>query len=108
LFGGIEDQIATDEVLAALLTLAGGWKGISTLGGIAAVLQLAMKFFQTPLAKFAGVWRLTIVAGLSVIATVLGLMVQGQEFLPSLLSGGVLAAVQVFGHQIFKQIKKGD
>ena len=66
-------------------------------------------FFKTPLASFAGKYRLLIVLGLTVAASVVGLMSQGVTFFAALVNGATLSALQVFAHQVYKQfIEKKD
>ncbi len=81
----------------------GSLKGATTLGLVVVGVQLLLKFFESPLANWAGKWRLTIVFFLTVPATALALKLQGLSWTVALLSGPVLTAVQVFGHQLYTQ-----
>jgi len=92
-----------DEIMALLASL-GGLKGMGVLGIVAVVVQGLMLFFRTPLADFAGKWKLTIVLGLSLVGGVVGLVATGMAWLPALLHSTTLAAAQVFIHQLVKQV----
>jgi hypothetical protein len=90
-----------EQFLADIIAFIATVKGASVLAIAAGIAQLVMKFFQTPLADFAGKYKLLIVSGVSVVATVLGAMVTGLSFGAAILSGGAIAALQVFLHQIY-------
>jgi hypothetical protein len=78
-------------------------QGQSVLAVAAGLAQLALKAFQTPLADFAGKYKLVVVSGVTVLATVLGSMLTGLSFTAALLSGGAVTALQVFVHQVYTQ-----
>lgn len=94
------------QALVELLKSLGGLKGATALGIAVAVTQAVMLFFRTPLANFAGKWRLTIVASVSVVATVIALMASGLPFLACLVHAGTLTALQVAGNQFVKQFSE--
>ena len=78
--------------------------------GLAALLsQLAMLFLRTPLASFAGKYKLVAIYVLSVVAGLLTLKVSGMDWGAAALHTQTLAALQVFGNQVYKQfIQKAD
>ena len=95
--------------IVELIKSLGGLKGATALGIAVVVTQAVMLFFRTPLANFAGKWRLTIVAAISVVSTVVALMASGLPFLDTLVHAGTLTALQVAGNQVVKQFtEKAD
>lgn len=96
-------DVTTADFLQSLLQALGSLKGATTLGFVVVGVQVLLKFFESPLANWAGKWRLTVVFFLTVPATALALKLQGLSWLVALLSGPVLAAVQVFAHQVYAQ-----
>jgi hypothetical protein len=70
---------------------------------VVAVTQFLMQAFSGPLAALAGKWRLLIVTGLSLITAVASGVTTGMSLGSALLSGAGLAALQVFGHQLYVQ-----
>lgn len=95
--------VPNDQFLFALWQFVGGVKGLAGMALIAAVVQIVMMFFKTSLASFAGKYRLLIVLGLTVVASMVGLMSQGVSFTAALVNGATLSAIQVFAHQVYKQ-----
>ncbi len=94
------------QAIAMLLSSLGGLKGAGALGIAVVVTQAVMLFFRTPLAKFAGKWRLAIVAGVSVVSTVIALKATGLDFLACLVHAGTITSLQVFGNQLVKQFSE--
>lgn len=99
-------ELPADQALAQLVGLLGGLKGATALGIAVAVTQAVMLFFRTPLANFAGKWKLTIVSLLSCVATYLGLVSSGASWGVALLAAPFMAAIQVLASQFFLQFKK--
>lgn len=97
-------EIPVDVALGELLKIVGGMKGFSALGIAMLVTQAVMLFFRTPLANFAGKWKLLIASGVAIVASFLGLLASGVEWKLALVHGTVLAAVNVFLHQLVKQV----
>lgn len=95
--------IPDSDFWTALLTFLGGVKGMTVMGIAVAVTQILMLFFSTSLSDFAGAYKLVIVTGLTVVATLLGNLVTGNSLVQALLNGATLAAIQVFIHQIYVQ-----
>jgi len=96
-------DISNSEFIQSLIVAIGGFSGASTLAVVGIIVQLLIKFFKTPIALFASKYKLVIVSGLSVVGAVIGLSMQGVDLLSAIMSGGTLAAIQVFVHQIYKQ-----
>lgn len=98
-------DIATNDAVGQLLQSLGGLKGASGLAIAAAITQAVVLFFRTPLANFAGKYRLLIVLGLNIGLGVLTLMTQGGLSVgAALLHSMTLSAFSVFGHQVYKQL----
>lgn len=85
-----------------LLAFVSGWKGQTTLGIVAGLVQLAMVFFSTSMGDWAGIYKWLIVSGLSMVGVALAAMLQGSSLLVALTSGAFLAAAQVWIHQLLK------
>lgn len=94
------------DALKQLLAGLGGLKGASALGIAVFVIQGVLLFFRTQLAAFAGKWRLLIVTGLSLVIGVLALSMAGVSWTSALVHANTLAAVQVFIHQLVKQLSE--
>jgi len=89
--------------ISAVVTAMGGMSGLGALGIVALCIQLLMLFFRTPLASFAGKWKLVIDLSLSLVGGFLAQMFNGLPWYGALLSAGSLTAVQVLVNQIWKQ-----
>lgn len=87
----------------SVITLIGGIKGATLLAGSVLVCQAALALSQSVLGTFEGKYQYLAVCFFSLVVAVLGGLVSGQPFSAALLSGPVLAAFQVFGHQLYKQ-----
>ncbi len=98
-------DLPVDLAAQQLIATIGGMKGAGALGIAIAVIQAVMLFFRTPLANFAGKWKLLIVAALSMVLTYLGLVLSGTPWLTALVTGPFVAGIQVFAHQIVLQFK---
>jgi hypothetical protein len=104
----LETAAPTVEDWKILLEAVGGLKGAGTLGIVAFVAQAILLIARTTLGDFAGKWKLAIIAFVSVVGAVTGLMMEGMTLIMSLTHGTVLAAVQVLAAQVYIQIKKED
>lgn len=100
----IEDPLATEAWLLQVLNFVTTMKGLTSLALAAGVAQLVVGLGRTPLANVAGKWRLVLVSLVSVVGLVLGAMATGLDVKAALGLGPVLAAVQVFIHQLWKQL----
>lgn len=102
------DPLATGDFFTQLWQLIGQGKGASGLGLAVAITQGFMLFFRTEMANFTGKWKLTIVLGLSMAVGIMTLRTSGASWSAALFNSATLAAVQVFGHQLMKQLSKKD
>ncbi len=96
-------DLPVDQAVGMLLQSLGGMKGTGALAIAVLVTQGIMLFFRTPLATFAGKWKLLIVAGLSLLTGFLGLIAVGVDWKVALMHANTIGALQVFGHQVFIQ-----
>lgn len=104
LFGeSVEDPVATETWLLQVLNFASTVKGMSALALAAGVTQLLMVGFKTPLASFAGKFRLIAVATFSAVSLVLASMAMGLDLGAAIGQAPVLTSLQVLLHQIWKQ-----
>lgn len=100
---GIEDPVATETWLLQVLNFASTVKGMSALAIAAGVAQLLMVGFKTPLASFAGKFRLIAVAVFSTVSLILAAMAMGLDLGAAIGQAPVLTSLQVLLHQIWKQ-----
>lgn len=77
---------------------------LSVLAIVAAVVQFLMLLFRTKLGEKSGKFRLLFVSGLSLVGGVLGLKIQGMEWGSALVHSSTLAAMQVFGFELYKKL----
>lgn len=104
-FGGdINETVTTEGFLLQVLTFATTLKGLTTAAIAAGVAQLVVVLGKTPLANVAGKWRLVLVSLVSVVALVLASVATGQPVEAALAASPALASVQVFVHQLWKQL----
>jgi hypothetical protein len=97
----------TGDELLKLVQSLGGIKGAGVLAIVAVVVQALLLFFRSSFAKFAGATQLLIVNGLTLVLGVVSLKATGSiEWSAALLHSQTLAALQVLGHQVLKQITK--
>lgn len=96
-----------EEIKAFLdsLNAVGGLKGSAL---IMAVVQGLMLMARSSIGNLAGKYKLLILTGLTLAASILAGLSQGQSFIAALLSGGALATLQVFIHQIMVQMGKAE
>lgn len=103
--GSLPTELPLDEALKQLVPIIGSLKGASALGIALAVTQVVMLAARTPLANFAGKWKLLVVAVLSLVTTYIGLVLAGASWSAALLMGPVMTALQVLANQVWKQVK---
>lgn len=101
----VEAPVVVDH-LGALMKSIGGLQGGGTLAIIMCLVQLLMFLLNGMMSKWAGVWKLTSVAGLTMVGGVVALMMQGMDLVPALLHSTTIATAQVFINQGYKQFKK--
>lgn len=97
------DALDYGAALSELVKLASTLKGAGALAITVAIVQGLMLALRTPLADKLGKWKLTALLGLSCVASFVSALAAGATFGAALLSGPLLAAVQVFAHQLFTQ-----
>lgn len=96
------------DFFACLGASVGSFNGASTLLIVALVVQLLIKLMNSSLldnifGQLDGWLKLTIVSGLTIVSSVVGLMYSsGMSFLSALTSGAVLTALMVFANQIYQ------
>ncbi len=95
--------LAYGDALGELVKLIESLKGASALAITLAVTQALMLALRTPLADKLGKWKLTALLGLSCVLSLISAKIAGASWGAAFLSGPLLAAVQVFGHQLFTQ-----
>jgi hypothetical protein len=102
------DQVAppSTEDISAFLSAIGGAKGAGTMAIIALIVQGLLLMFRSTIGKFAGIYQLLIVNGLTLLAGVIGLKMTGMDWGSALLHSQTLATFQVFAHQVWKQFGK--
>lgn len=100
---GIDDVVPTEQWVLQLVGFISSAKGLSVLALAAGATQLLMLLFQTPIGNLAGKWRLSLVALFSLAFVLIGALVSGMPIGVALFSAPVLAALQVFLNQIYKQ-----
>lgn len=98
--------LPTDQFFSMLFASIGQFKGASVIVIIAIVTQLILAFFRTPLADFAGKYKLLIVLGLSLVGTIITAFATGASWPIAILSNGTIAALQVLLFEIYNQFVK--
>ncbi len=98
----------TEQDWALFLASIKGTKGIASLGGAAAIVQLLLYLFRSDLGILLGKWRLVAVTLLTTLSAALLLKLSGIDWPSAIMHGTTLSAFQVFIHQFYKQffIKK--
>jgi hypothetical protein len=91
------------DALTELIKLAQTFHGASAIGITVIVVQALMLGLRTPLAEKLGKWKLTALLGLSCVTSLLSAKLAGATWGAALLSGPLLAAGQVFAHQLYAQ-----
>jgi len=104
LIADVLDPMPEGDFWGELVKFVSSIKGQTTMGIVALLVQLAMHFFRTSMADFAGVWKWVIVSGLSLIGVVLGGLASGSDIMAAVTSGAALAAFQVWIHQFLKAL----
>ena len=86
-----------------LIKAVGGVKGGGTLAIIMLVVQLIMWLLKGFFANVAGKWKLIAVLGLTLVAGIIAMMMQGVTLGASLLHSSTIASAQVLLNQAYKQ-----
>lgn len=108
LYAFADEVVATESWLLQILTFVSTMKGLSTVALAAGITQLVMVFFKTPLAGFAGKYKLLLVSALTPIALLLAAMATGVSLKGALGQAPVITAIQVLVHQILKQFTESE
>lgn len=95
--------IAYGDALTELVKLAQTLKGAGAIAITVAVVQALMIALRTPLADKLGKYKLTALLGLSCVLSLLSSKLAGASWAAAFTSGPLLAAAQVFAHQLFAQ-----
>jgi len=77
---------------------------LSIMAIVAAVVQAMMLLLRSPLGEKSGRFRLLAVSGLTLVGGVVGLMTQGMAVGSALAHSSTLAALQVFGFELYKKL----
>lgn len=94
------------DVLSAILKFIGGISGASSLGIALGLVQTLAVVFSSQWGNLLGKWKLVAVSLISVLVPLLGALVAGTPILSAVLSGAVLAALQVFVNEVIKHFKE--
>lgn len=95
--------VPSSDELQALLVAIGGAKGAGALAVAALGVQAVMMLLRTGLGDLVGKYRLLIVYLLTVVSSVLALKMAGVGVGAALIHSQTIAAIQVFGNQVFRQ-----
>lgn len=101
-FGVDVSPLPDSSFWAELLKVLGGVKSMGVASLVVAFTQLAMVFFRTELANFAGRWKIVTVLGLSVVFSIAGGIGAGLSLSQSIFSGATLSALQVFAYEFYR------
>lgn len=78
------------------------------MGLVVILVQLLCFFFRSSLAQFAGIYRLLIVQGLTIVLAIGGLKIAGEGWLAIFLDANVLFMLQLYVHQFMTQLAKKE
>lgn len=99
--------VPTGEVLTKFVNFILSVKGMSSLAIAVAVVQLAVLFLKSELAlkvwpKLTAAKKMTLVQGLTILATLFTTMTMGLDFGAALLSAAVIIPLQEYLVQLYK------
>lgn len=99
------DPMANDAFFAELAKIISGISAAqgSALAIAALCVQAIMFFFRTPMADWAGKWKLSAVTLLNIAAVILAGKITGMSWSAVLLSAPAVSSLATFGHQLLKQ-----
>lgn len=109
-------EVPIDQFVEHLLASIAGWKGLTTVAKIYAVVQLLALALQTqhlgaPLSKLTGKYKMLVILGITFASTAVGLVaIEGLTWSAALVHGTTATAFANFIHQVIKQFltKKGN
>lgn len=107
-FAEVTDPLTIPDFFTQIWQLIGQAKGAGGLGIALLLTQLAMQFFRTDLANFAGKWKLTLVLLFSLVAGMIAQKITGADWTAAIFNSATLAALQVFAHQLIKQFTEKE
>ena len=105
-FAASADPVLVEPTIQEWLQFLASLKGVHGLGalGIAGLtVQGLLYAFRSRFVTLSGKQKLIAVQVLSTIAGIIGLRLQGADFVSSLVHANTLGAIQVFAHQVYKQ-----
>lgn len=100
---GQEVTPPSSNELMAFLGLLGGLGSLKGAALAMLIIQGLMLLFRSPLANFAGKWKLSIILGLSFFMAFVGVLASGKHWTQAIFDGAVISAFQVFANQMWKQ-----
>ena len=100
---GSTDALSYVDALTEIIGLAQSLKGASAIAITITVVQALMLALRTPLADKLGKWKLTALCALSCALSLLSAKLAGASWGAAVLSGPLIAAAQVFAHQLYTQ-----
>jgi hypothetical protein len=100
--------VSESDVLKSVFSLVTSYKEMSAFALALAVVQLLTKVLSLQslgsiFPNLTGKMKLVMITFLSLVAGVISLKVSGLSWLECIMHSGTLAAVQVFGHQFYKE-----
>lgn len=102
----ITDPVSLEVLLKEILLFVTTVNGMAAMVIAAAVSQLLMLFFRSPLAMFVGNIKLIMVAIFSLGGLIMGALITGSNIVEAIGQEPVLVSMQVLVHQIWKQFFK--
>lgn len=99
----------TDEAFfQSLISAIGSMQGLGTMGILALLIQLAVKFLSAPLSgktfkQLTGKTKITVIVVLSCLGSLVALVAQGMDWKAAIVSGVGLAAISSMVQQLWVQ-----
>lgn len=99
----MEAVLSDDQFFQELFALFGGAKSFSLSIGMLLLVKVLALAFKWKLGEYVGLWRLTIISGLTVMSVVLVNITSGVPLVGALFNGATFAALSVFLNQAYRQ-----
>lgn len=104
-------EVTDTQVFMELFNLIGGFKGLTTLAAVLAIVQLIVKFFKSPLGykvldKIPDKYEFILIQGLSIIVAYITLLVTGVTGMEALVKTIAMPVVVEYFFKIYKLIAK--
>lgn len=101
-------DVTDESFFASLASAIGSLQGLGTMGILALLIQLAVKFLSAPISgktfkQLTGKTKITIIIVLSTLGSLVALVAQGMDWKAAALSGVGLAAISTMIQQIYVQ-----